>query len=1114
MGKRRARSLSGPEIVNSALCSAHHERRLLPQPPRPACAPPPPARFRSASEYFSFIQTTVLDEARALISDALRAREGRRERAGVMLRLGQLHHSAGRPLASLQFCVMQRRARGDVRGGGGPAAVATSAFSDLRPGGVFLLRPQGGTEILAVVDGRSSSPAEPVFEVNSVALASCGEGLGGGVNGSDIGEQAERSWEAWYVASVLVSQRCVDVCQRRPSTQPILNSLLGGVQSTHIRFDDSDDENDCESCSDSGRATDGEQMVAVGQEKAKDGVGEHSEPLHKQDGHVDEIGVFHSGRDASTAFAAHTSGLNSSQCRAMHEMLAQGEGLSLVQGPPGTGKTRLLVGLLLSLASTSAPGAGTRPSRPSAPRSRDVRGRDDGTPTGPRVIVCAPSNKAVLELLLRFVRALGHTLASRDVALVGDAEKLVTDAREAAPYYVYDALGVAAARLEELAGKLGALSNCGFCSEEETRRLVRIAHTAPCQRRARRWASVIGRCIREIEDLSTFLRTRTPRCYGAGFKRPLAAVLASTCAVLRSAGKALEVSHWQSTRRDGCGVTECSATEATSPADAFGPAERADCCAPAGHCGRDDILGQGSDFSSESNVHSGSGSSSEKDEGDEEHDGCSSDGGIPMTWPCARREVDAHHLASAMLEAATAVRAAAVETGTADELLLSARFVFCTCCVAGSHIVRQLSGDVSWLVLDEASQASEPEALIPFGMLPRRTIVCGDPRQLSPMALTRAMQRTLMDRLMLELGQPHHFLDTQYRMHPAISAFPAKFFYDGRLRNGPSTVGQGGVHAIHRPSSLHKSEVGSSALARAKKASRVEPLQAVADDAHRGSGWLGPLSLLDVCGVEEKTASGSLFNKTEVHAVTTTISFLRDRMGIDAACASQLKVLTFYSAQVAAIRRSCAERGLPGVFVSTVDGAQGAEAAVVILSFVRARGALGFLHDQRRLNVGITRAQRALLMFAHVPTLAGGAGGFSATAALVRHAADVGQIYAWNEHLPRRLAADALAPIRALASRAPAVASSLAMTSLAEVARDDDSAADGELTGNDGGDSAPPSNTAHHEIALRVQELQEFVKRATKVEEEKRTKRQKKEVFERMSFRPPTLYHNGDPHAT
>jgi superfamily I DNA and/or RNA helicase len=73
-----------------------------------------------------------------------------------------------------------------------------------------------------------------------------------------------------------------------------------------------------------------------------------------------------------------------------------------------------------------------------------------------------------------------------------------------------------------------------------------------------------------------------------------------------------------------------------------------------------------------------------------------------------------------------------------------------------------------------------------------------------------------------------------------------------------------------------------------------------------------------------------------------------------------LRIITFYAAQETLTRSKLADRGMKGVLVSTVDSAQGSEADIVILSFVRSE-ATGFLNDDRRINVALTRARFQLV---------------------------------------------------------------------------------------------------------------------------------------------------------
>lgn len=227
-------------------------------------------------------------------------------------------------------------------------------------------------------------------------------------------------------------------------------------------------------------------------------------------------------------------------------------------------------------------------------------------------------------------------------------------------------------------------------------------------------------------------------------------------------------------------------------------------------------------------------------------------------------------------------------------------------------------------------------------------------------------------------------------MHPRIAAFPSSRFYGGRLRTAASI--------------LQRSSPCCSAAASS----------ANGGDNHDAEGGFGPWALWDVAhGREQRDKqTGSLYNEAEAEAVVRIVRTLHKR-GIDAGQARSLRVLTFYAAQVNCVRRALAraDRAYDGtVSVGTVDGAQGAESDLVILSFVRANAhaGIGFVDDWRRLNVAITRARHSLLMVGHVTTLGAGEVG-DATSDLVRHAAKTRAIHsltargssADDDHAPR-----------------------------------------------------------------------------------------------------------------
>lgn len=92
------------------------------------------------------------------------------------------------------------------------------------------------------------------------------------------------------------------------------------------------------------------------------------------------------------------------------------------------------------------------------------------------------------------------------------------------------------------------------------------------------------------------------------------------------------------------------------------------------------------------------------------------------------------------------------------------------------------------MVIDEATQATEPSSLVPLTKGAQYVVLAGDQKQLPPTVLSQAaanagLSETLFERL-IAIGFDYQLLDTQYRMHPEIMEFPSRSFYGGRLRCG------------------------------------------------------------------------------------------------------------------------------------------------------------------------------------------------------------------------------------------------------------------------------------------------------------------------------------------
>ena len=271
------------------------------------------------------------------------------------------------------------------------------------------------------------------------------------------------------------------------------------------------------------------------------------------------------------------------------------------------------------------------------------------------------------------------------------------------------------------------------------------------------------------------------------------------------------------------------------------------------------------------------------------------------------------------------------------KILKNAQVVCCTCIGSGGDILDSMTFER--VMVDEATQATEPAVLVPLSRGCRQLVLVGDHCQLPPTVLsTRAEEEGLGVPLfsrMVACGVPPFMLDTQYRMHPGISMFPSDLFYGGKLNDGVS-------------------------------APERRPLQ--------GFPWPReefPIAFIPVVDSIEVDDGVSKANEAEAIEVCNAVVHLLE----GGQCSvSDIAVVTPYTAQVRLIRRQLRDmlpRGPPFVEVSSTDGFQGREKEAVIFSAVRSNsyGTVGFVSDWRRINVSFTRARRALIVIGNPDTL-------------------------------------------------------------------------------------------------------------------------------------------------
>ncbi|KAJ3330548.1 hypothetical protein HDU76_005415 [Blyttiomyces sp. JEL0837] len=264
-----------------------------------------------------------------------------------------------------------------------------------------------------------------------------------------------------------------------------------------------------------------------------------------------------------------------------------------------------------------------------------------------------------------------------------------------------------------------------------------------------------------------------------------------------------------------------------------------------------------------------------------------------------------------------------------SEILKYARVVFCT--LNGTMSRQANLVDPSIVIVDEAAQAVEAEmtGILARGVCLKGVVLVGDTKQLpgtvfSELATQVRYQRSLFERLE-RLGYPKTMLNTQYRMHPTISQFPSLTFYNGALVDG------GNVLNYHQ-SWYNQEEFGS--------------LQFI---GHRRTKHL----------VDDYKSS---YNPEEAVMIMSKLdSFFKHNQG-----PISVGIISLYRAQVDCIQQLLTKsKKYPDVDISvkTVDGFQGQERDLIVVSLTKTERAGRFADDARRMNVGITRAKYGLWVF-------------------------------------------------------------------------------------------------------------------------------------------------------
>ena len=288
-------------------------------------------------------------------------------------------------------------------------------------------------------------------------------------------------------------------------------------------------------------------------------------------------------------------------------------------------------------------------------------------------------------------------------------------------------------------------------------------------------------------------------------------------------------------------------------------------------------------------------------------------------------------------------RATEIEIRINQELFGEARVIACTLVGSANRLLQGMK--FATLFIDEAAQALEAACWIPMRKV-NRVVLAGDHCQLPPTvkslaALHGGLGKTLMERIVETHPEAVSLLRVQYRMNEEIMRFSSDYFYGGRVESAPE-VKYRGILDYDDP---------------------IEWIDTSDIDAHE----------------EFVGESFGRINKTEAELTLAVLERYYEKIGKERVLGERIDVgvISPYRAQVQHLRQLIKKRAFFKPFrhlisVNTVDGFQGQERDVILISLVRANdeGQIGFLRDLRRMNVAITRARMKLIILGNRLTLA------------------------------------------------------------------------------------------------------------------------------------------------
>ena len=318
-------------------------------------------------------------------------------------------------------------------------------------------------------------------------------------------------------------------------------------------------------------------------------------------------------------------------------------------------------------------------------------------------------------------------------------------------------------------------------------------------------------------------------------------------------------------------------------------------------------------------------------------------------------------------------RAAEIELRINAELFGEARVIACTLVGSAHHLLEGMK--FGTLFIDEAAQALEAACWIPMKRA-SRVILAGDHCQLPPTvksiaALRAGLGKTLMERIAENKPEVVTLLKIQYRMNDEIMRFSSDWFYGGKVESAPQIKYRSVLDYDHPITWIDTSNEENQIT--------IEGEDAPEDSASTSSSVSAANQNSDLNFKEQFVGeSFGRINKAEAELTLLTLAEYFTKIGKQRVLEERIDVgiISPYRAQVQYLKKLIKKyeffkpyRRL--ISVNTVDGFQGQERDIILISLVRSNdeGQIGFLKDLRRMNVAITRARMKLIILGNKDTM-------------------------------------------------------------------------------------------------------------------------------------------------